>query len=83
MTEADLFILDKQLPDMDGIALCRLLKLDHRTKHIPVLMLSANPQIKELAQAAGADDVLEKPFEIKDFLSIIARLTGQVSSEML
>ncbi len=72
----DIFILDKQLPDMDGLDLCRRLKANADTSAIPVLMLSANPQIKLLASAAGADAVMEKPFEIKDLLSIIAQLTS-------
>ena len=74
--DADLFILDKQLPDMDGVDLCRFLKADSRTMNTPVLMLSANPKIKSQAHTAGADGVLEKPFEIKDLLSTISRLTS-------
>ncbi|MCH5598851.1 response regulator transcription factor [Niabella ginsengisoli] len=74
--DADIFILDKQLPDIDGVDLCRLLKADSRIMHVPVLMLSANPQINMLAPEAGADGVLEKPFEIKELLSIIEQLTS-------
>ncbi|MCH5718759.1 response regulator transcription factor [Niabella hibiscisoli] len=72
----DIFILDKQLPDMDGLDLCRRLKTNADTSAIPVLMLSANPQIKSLASAAGADAVMEKPFEIKDLLSVVSQLTS-------
>ncbi len=79
--KADIFILDKQLPDMDGLELCRRLKADVHTSAIPVLMLSANPQIKALASDAGADAVMEKPFEIKELLNMVAALTThQMSS---
>jgi DNA-binding response OmpR family regulator len=70
----DLFILDKQLSGVDGIDLCRILKEQKETKHIPVIMLSASPNIKSLANAAGADDVLEKPFRIKTLLESVGRL---------
>lgn len=72
--DPDIFILDKQLPDMDGLDLCRKLKANPDTGAIPVLMLSANPQIKYLASEAGADAVMEKPFEIKELLSVVAGL---------
>ena len=75
--EPDIFILDKQLPDMDGLELCRRLKANPRTSAIPVLMLSANPQIKTLASNAGADAVMEKPFEIKELLMLVADLTAR------
>lgn len=70
----DIFILDKQLPDMDGLELCHQLKKDPQTGSIPVLMLSANPQIKTLAAEAGADAVMEKPFEIKELLAVVGHL---------
>lgn len=61
----DLFILDKQLSGVDGLDICRFLKKQESTKHIPVIMLSASPGIDKLAKAAGADDAIEKPFPIK------------------
>lgn len=60
----DLYILDKQLPDIDGLEICRKLKSNKHTKSIPVIMLSANPDIKRLAKLAGADDAAEKPFSL-------------------
>ena len=76
--QPDIFILDKQLPDMDGLDLCRRLKGASGTSAIPVLMLSANPQIKSLASEAGADAVMEKPFEIKELLTLVASLVNPV-----
>ncbi len=69
----DLFVLDKQLPGIDGLELCRYLKGQQRTKHIPVIMLSATTGLKALAVAAMADDALEKPFGMRDFLDMIAK----------
>ena len=69
----DMFILDKQLPGVDGLELCEFLKTQHDTKHIPVIMLSASPQISRLATLSGADDALEKPFRMKDLRDMVAK----------
>jgi CheY-like chemotaxis protein len=60
----DLFILDKQLAGVDGIDLCRIIKGRPATRDVPVIIISASPAIEKLALAAGADEVLEKPFSI-------------------
>jgi DNA-binding response OmpR family regulator len=72
----DLFILDTQLPGPDGLDVCRYLKSGERTKHIPILILSASPQVGALAKAACADAFLEKPFKMKELRAVVARLTG-------
>lgn len=69
-----LFIIDKQLPGVDGLALCRMLKERAATSHIPVLILSASPQASALATAAGADGFLEKPFRMQDLRQAVAVL---------
>lgn len=61
----DLFILDKQLPGVDGLDLCRYLKGQARTRSTPVLMLSASPQIRHQLRDACADGFLEKPFRMQ------------------
>jgi DNA-binding response OmpR family regulator len=70
----DLFILDKQLPGVDGLDICRHLKALDETKGVPVLILSASPHVEQLAAAAAADGFLEKPFRMKDLLDTVARL---------
>lgn len=62
----DLFILDKQLSGVDGLDICRFLKSRPETSQVPVIMLSASPNIHALAREAGADDALEKPFAMQD-----------------
>lgn len=69
----DLFILDKQLTGVDGLDICRYLKDQTTTSHIPVIMLSANPDIVNLALDAGADGVIEKPFTMKTLLATVSR----------
>jgi CheY-like chemotaxis protein len=70
----DIFIIDKQLSGVDGLDICRFLKQHPETKNVPVLILSASPGIGQLANGAGADEVLEKPFRIKALRESVARL---------
>jgi CheY-like chemotaxis protein len=72
----DLLILDKLLAGIDGLDICRYLKTRELTKNIPVVMLSASPSIVQLAQAAGADGALEKPFRIKELRQLVAKFIG-------
>jgi len=70
----DVYVLDKQLPRMDGLTLCRLLKQGQLTKDIPVVVVSAAPDIKVLAADAGADGSLEKPFSIHELVAVVERV---------
>ncbi len=69
----DIFLIDKQLSGYDGLEICRQLKSRKQTKHIPVIMVSAAPDIAVLSKEAGADDYIEKPFEIKELLALVNR----------
>lgn len=74
----DLFLVDKQLPGgIDGLDICRFLKSQEQTKHIPVIVISASPNLKKLARQAGADDCIEKPFPIGELRQMIAMYTSK------
>ena len=66
-----LFLLDKQLSGMDGVDICRHLKKQKKTQNIPVIMISANPGIRAMAEDAGANAYIEKPFEKNYLLKIV------------
>ncbi len=69
----DLFLIDKLLSGMNGLDICRHLKTEDRTKSISVVMTSAAPGIDIQSKNAGADDHLEKPFELSHLLKIIEK----------
>jgi DNA-binding response OmpR family regulator len=66
----DLFFIDKQLSGGNGLDLCRYLKNQSKTSQIPVIMISASPDIASLSKKARADDYLEKPFELAHLLEL-------------
>lgn len=72
----DLFILDQKLPDMDGLEICRALKGNEKTKHIPVIIVSATPDLELEVKKVCANDYLKKPLTKKELLSSIAHYTG-------
>jgi DNA-binding response OmpR family regulator len=69
----DAFILDKQLSGADGLDFCRFLKSQESTRHIPIIMLSANMYISRLAKEAGANDFVEKPFQLRELLATVKK----------
>lgn len=73
----DLIILDIMLPILSGYDACSLLKKDEKTKHIPIIFLSAKNSVTDITQGltTGADDYIPKPFDYKELLARIrARL---------
>jgi DNA-binding response OmpR family regulator len=69
-TLPDLFLIDKQLSGYNGLDLCRHLKEKKKTALIPVIMISASPDIAALSREAGADDYIEKPFNVNFLVSM-------------
>jgi twitching motility two-component system response regulator PilG len=61
----DLILLDITMPRMDGYQVCKVIKQNPYTKHIPVVMLSGNDGFfdKVKGKLAGATDYITKPFE--------------------
>jgi len=80
--ECDLVLLDVIMPDMDGFEVCRRLKTNPATHHIPVVMVTALDQPSDRVRGleAGADDFLTKPISE---LALIARVRSLARLKMV
>jgi two-component system cell cycle response regulator len=80
--ECDVVLLDVMMPDMDGLEVCRRLKSNPATHHIPVVMVTAldQPSDKVRGLEAGADDFLTKPISE---LALIARVRSLARLKMV
>jgi two-component system phosphate regulon response regulator PhoB len=69
--DIDLILLDVQLPDGNGIDLCKYLKTSELTKHIPIVIMSANASSSQALTDGKADDFIAKPFDLDEFVARI------------
>lgn len=69
----DLIVLDVLLSGKDGRLICKRLKSQASTRHIPIVMISAHPGAEHSVKEVGADDFLAKPFEVDVLLEKVAR----------
>ena len=74
----DLIILDIRLAGKDGAQLCRQYKQSERLSSVPVILVSANLDGQEIAEACGADEFLAKPFELKEILGLTQKYMAVV-----
>ncbi len=83
----DLIVLDIMLPDLDGLSVCRLIRRDVNTTHIPIIMLTARGTEvdKIVGLESGADDYIVKPFGLGEFLArvraVMRRAPGRPTTQ--
>jgi twitching motility two-component system response regulator PilG len=70
----DLILLDIAMPKLDGYEVCKRIKKDARTAHVPVVMLSGKDAFfdKVKGHMAGATEYLTKPFETPTVLAVVS-----------
>jgi two-component system phosphate regulon response regulator PhoB len=78
----DLIVLDLLLPNVDGLEVCRRLKGDSKTKHVPILMLTAKTEEADVVAGLelGADDYMTKPFSPRVLLARVKAVLRRKSS---
>ncbi|MEP7229006.1 MAG: response regulator [Ginsengibacter sp.] len=72
----DLILLDVLISGHDGRTICKQLKSNEATKHIPVIMFSAHPGAAATIADYGADDFIAKPFDVNN---LIQKVNTQLS----
>lgn len=78
----DLIVLDIMLPGLDGLSLCRMVRNETSTMHIPIIMLTARGTEvdKIVGLESGADDYIVKPFGLGEFLARVRAVMRRVVS---
>ncbi|MDB5585889.1 MAG: PleD family two-component system response regulator [Devosia sp.] len=81
-SDVDIVLLDVMMPDMDGFEVCRRMKANPKTHHVPVLMITALDQPSDRVKGleVGADDFLTKPV---DDMQLMARVKSLVRLKSL
>jgi DNA-binding response OmpR family regulator len=76
----DVYILDIELPGINGLEICKWLKTHDATRDVPVIFLSAAPYLKTLAETVGADEYIEKPF---DFPELVEKINNCLTADQI
>lgn len=69
--QADLVFMDLWIPSMGGESALKLMKGNEPTRHIPVILFSANDLIEEVCKRSNADGYLKKPFSINNLVQLV------------
>ncbi len=78
----DLILLDVMMPGLDGLSVCRELKREDKTRHIPIIMLTARSEEVDriVGLELGVDDYVSKPFNVRELMlrvkAILRRVEG-------
>jgi CheY-like chemotaxis protein len=73
-----LILLDVLLSGSDGRELCREIKAQNATKHIPIIMFSGHPGAAQQFETYGANDFISKPFNTETLLQKLSQQIGEV-----
>jgi DNA-binding response OmpR family regulator len=80
-----LIVLDIMLPDIDGFEVCRILRTNTRTSHVPIIFLTQKDERSDKLQGLelGADDYITKPFDIEELKLRVQRAIARADQQSL
>lgn len=70
----DVIILDILLNQEDGLKIAQEIKDDPKTSHIPIILISALPNVEKLAKSVEADAFLAKPFDVRELNETVEKV---------
>lgn len=73
-TAPDVIVMDNWIPDKGGIEATREIKKHPEFQNIPVIFFSANNEVHKLAEEAGAECYLAKPFDVEEFETLVEKM---------
>jgi PleD family two-component response regulator len=81
----NLIVLDIMLPDIDGFEVCRILRTNTRTSHVPIIFLTQKDERSDKLQGLelGADDYITKPFDIDELKLRVQRAIARSEQQSL
>lgn len=82
----DLFLLDIMMPDLDGLKVCRMIRADRHLASVPIVFLTAKGETADRIKGleSGADDYVQKPFDIKELtlrIGLVLRRAGAATGQ--
>lgn len=82
----DLFLLDIMMPDLDGLKVCRMIRADRHLASVPIVFLTAKGETADRIKGleSGADDYVQKPFDIKEVtlrIGLVLRRAGAATGQ--
>jgi len=82
--KADIVLLDLKMPGIDGYAVCRHLRENQQTRHIPVIILSgvSETEAKVACMDMGADDYITKPFDARELRARVKRTLKRKTTDV-
>lgn len=81
--QPDIILMDNWIPDSGGIEATRAIKRVESIRDIPVIYFSANSDIQQLTEQAGAESYLAKPFDLNQLLAAVHHWAGRKKAEGL
>ena len=72
----DLYMIDRHLSGVDGLEICKYLKMQEASSKIPIIVLSATAGIENVVRSVGANAFIEKPFSRKQLVETIASVVS-------
>jgi two-component system phosphate regulon response regulator PhoB len=72
-----LILMDNRLTGGQGKDFCRKFKNDPATRHYPIVLVSANVGLEQMARESGADGYLKKPFDISELVDLVKKFARE------